>query len=198
TTSFLSEAQFPVDSPETLDPLFKFHETIAKMTAEALLRLVNDPVLPFYPLDITLDVQNKLKDISAAPPLLLSSASALRDHAAFFQSEMMRPANDPKERDPAHMRMLNDVLRDLEKSFILPQTSPGVFRNLLYTLPEKTAQFSVLSFPQEPLLGCSDINKVQKHSLCGKAVNRSLSLLLRAVRSADRLVCAGLTLFENE
>lgn len=71
-------------------------------------------------------------------------------------------------------------------------------RNLLYTLPGKTAQFSVLSFPQEPLLGCSDTNKVQKHSLCGKAVNRSLSLLLRAVRSADRLVCAGLTLFENE
>lgn len=31
------------------------------MTAEAILRLVNDPVLPFYPLDIALDVQNKLK-----------------------------------------------------------------------------------------------------------------------------------------
>lgn len=32
-----------------------------QMTAEAILRLVNDPVLPFYPLDIALDVQNKLK-----------------------------------------------------------------------------------------------------------------------------------------
>ena len=32
-----------------------------QMTAEAVLRLVNDPVLPFYPLDIALDVQNKLK-----------------------------------------------------------------------------------------------------------------------------------------
>lgn len=31
------------------------------MTAEAIVRLVNDPVLPFYPLDIALDVQNKLK-----------------------------------------------------------------------------------------------------------------------------------------
>ncbi|TWW57372.1 hypothetical protein D4764_07G0000910 [Takifugu flavidus] len=31
------------------------------MTAEALHRLVSDPVLPFYPLDIALDVQNKLK-----------------------------------------------------------------------------------------------------------------------------------------
>uniref|UniRef100_A0AAV2KSP4 Uncharacterized protein n=1 Tax=Knipowitschia caucasica TaxID=637954 RepID=A0AAV2KSP4_KNICA len=29
-SSFLSEAQFSVDSPQTLDPLFKFHETIAK------------------------------------------------------------------------------------------------------------------------------------------------------------------------
>ena len=31
------------------------------MTAEVILRLVNDPVLPFYPLDIALDVQDKLK-----------------------------------------------------------------------------------------------------------------------------------------
>lgn len=29
--SFLSEAQFPPELPETLDPLFKFHETIAKV-----------------------------------------------------------------------------------------------------------------------------------------------------------------------
>lgn len=59
---------------------------------------------------------------------LLSAASSLRDHAAFFQSETMRPANDPKERDPSHVRMLNDVLRDLEKGFIVPQTPPGVYR----------------------------------------------------------------------
>lgn len=31
TTGFLSEAQFSVEAPETLDPLFKFHETIAKV-----------------------------------------------------------------------------------------------------------------------------------------------------------------------
>lgn len=70
-------------------------------------------------------------DKNVVSPPLLSSASALRDHAAFFQSEAMRPANDPKERDPSHVRMLNDVLRDLEKSFIMPQTPAGVFR---YTL----------------------------------------------------------------
>lgn len=35
-----------------------------QMTAEAILRLLSDPVLPFYPLDIALDVQNKLKGIS--------------------------------------------------------------------------------------------------------------------------------------
>lgn len=68
--------------------------------------------------------------VSSMPPVaaLLSSAASLRDHAAFFQSETMRPANDPKERDPSHVRMLNDVLRDLEKSFVVPQAPPGVFR----------------------------------------------------------------------
>lgn len=65
---------------------------------------------------------------SVIPPALRSAATSLRDRAAFFQSEMMRPANDPKERDPAHVRMLNDVLRDLEKSFISPQSAPGVYR----------------------------------------------------------------------
>uniref|UniRef100_UPI0037E7ACF9 inactive N-acetylated-alpha-linked acidic dipeptidase-like protein 2 n=1 Tax=Semicossyphus pulcher TaxID=241346 RepID=UPI0037E7ACF9 len=202
-TSFLSEAQFSAESPETLDPLFKFHETIAKMTAEAILRLVNDPVLPFYPLDIALDVQNKLKDKSVVSQQLLSSASSLRDHAAFFQSETMRPANDPKERDPSHVRMLNDVLRDLEKSFIIPQTPLGVYRNLLYSLPGKTPQFSILRFSQEAVLHCNVTSKAAKHNsaekevLCHSTMNQSLSLILRAIRSAERLVCFGLDLFEN-
>lgn len=30
--SLLSEAQFSAEQPETLDPLFKFHETIAKVS----------------------------------------------------------------------------------------------------------------------------------------------------------------------
>ncbi|XP_062280159.1 inactive N-acetylated-alpha-linked acidic dipeptidase-like protein 2 [Scomber scombrus] len=203
TTSFLSEAQFSAESPETLDPLFKFHETIAKMTAEAILRLVNDPVLPFYPLDIALDVQNKLKDKSAVSPALLSSASSLRDHAAFFQSETMRPANDPKERDPSHVRMLNDVLRDLEKSFIIPHPPPGVYRNLLYSLPGKTPHFSIFRFSQEALLRCKVSSKAAKRisayqeEFCHSTVNQSLSLILRAIRSAERLVCFGMDLFEN-
>uniref|UniRef100_A0A3Q3W0J2 Uncharacterized protein n=1 Tax=Mola mola TaxID=94237 RepID=A0A3Q3W0J2_MOLML len=187
-SSFLSEAQFSSDLPETLDPLFKFHETIAKMTAEAILRLVNDPVLPFYPLDIALDVQNKLqgKKRSVVSPALLLSASSLRDQATFFQSETMRPANDPKERDPSLVRMLNDVLRDLEKSFIIPQTLPGVYRNLLYSLPGKTPQFSILRFSKEA-----------KEVLCHSTMNQSLSLIQRALQSAERLVCFGLDLFEN-
>ncbi|XP_054605582.1 inactive N-acetylated-alpha-linked acidic dipeptidase-like protein 2 isoform X2 [Nothobranchius furzeri] len=204
STSFLSVAQFATESPKTLDPLFNFHETIAKMTAEAILRLVNDPVLPFNTLDIVLDVQNKLKDQNAASAALLSSASALRDHAAFFQSETMRSANDPKEREPAHLRMLNDVLRDLEKSFIIPQTPPGVHRNLLYSLPGKTPQFSILKFAQEGVLHCSMTssravkhNSLNKESLCLSAKNLSQSLILRAIRSADSLVCFGLELFEN-
>ncbi|KAM9385437.1 inactive N-acetylated-alpha-linked acidic dipeptidase-like protein 2 [Pholidichthys leucotaenia] len=203
TTTSLSEAQFSGQSPQTLDPLFKFHVTIAKMTAEAILRLVNDPVLPFYPLDIALDVQNKLKDKSWVPAPLLSSAASLRDHAAFFQSETMRPANDPKERDPAHVRMLNDVLRDLEKSFVVPQMPPGVYRNLLYSLPGKTPQFSAVRFSEEAIPRCDATGKSAKHNsahkevACQNGVNQTLSDVLRAVQSAARLMCFGLDLFEN-
>ncbi|KAK6314066.1 hypothetical protein J4Q44_G00155250 [Coregonus suidteri] len=182
-SSFLSEALFSAESPETLDPLFKFHETIAKMTAEVILRLVNDPVLPFYPLDIALDVQNKLKDDPLRTPRLLAAAASLRESSAFLQSETMRPANDPKERDPSHVRMLNDVLRDLEKSFMVPQPPPGVYRNLLYSLNGKVPQFSILKSPLEPL----------RHN----AVNKSLSLIINAINSAEKLIRCGLDLFEN-
>ncbi|KAI4829474.1 hypothetical protein KUCAC02_023514, partial [Chaenocephalus aceratus] len=41
TTSFLSEAQFSAESPETLDPLFKFHETIAKATFTSIPSLLD-------------------------------------------------------------------------------------------------------------------------------------------------------------
>uniref|UniRef100_A0A672P8S4 N-acetylated alpha-linked acidic dipeptidase like 2 n=1 Tax=Sinocyclocheilus grahami TaxID=75366 RepID=A0A672P8S4_SINGR len=104
------------------------HAYVCNLT-EAILRLATDPVLPFYPLDIVLDVQKKLKDDPLMRPDLLNVAATLRDNSAFFQSEVMRPANDPKERDPAHLRMLNDVLRDLEKSFLIPNPPPGFSRN---------------------------------------------------------------------
>lgn len=153
------------------------------MTAEVILRLVNDPVLPFYPLDIALDVQDKLKDDPLRTPRLLAAAASLRESSAFLQSETMRPANDPKERDPSHVRMLNDVLRDLEKSFMVPQPPPGVYRNLLYSLNGKVPQFSILKYPLDPL----------KHN----AVNKSLSLIINAINSAEKLIRCGLDLFEN-
>uniref|UniRef100_A0A4W4HQ20 N-acetylated alpha-linked acidic dipeptidase like 2 n=1 Tax=Electrophorus electricus TaxID=8005 RepID=A0A4W4HQ20_ELEEL len=102
--------------------------THTHMTAEAILRLSTDPVLPFSPLDIALDVQKKLKDDPLSTRDLISAAASLRERSAMFQSELMRPANDPGERDPAHVRMLNDVLRDLEKSFLVSSPPPGFSR----------------------------------------------------------------------
>ncbi|XP_051532070.1 inactive N-acetylated-alpha-linked acidic dipeptidase-like protein 2 [Myxocyprinus asiaticus] len=183
---FLSEAFFPPASSlrATLDPAFKLHETIAKITAEAILRLATDPVLPFYPLDIALEVQNKLKDDPLSRPDLLTTAASFRDSSAFFQSELMRPANDPKERDPAHVRMLNDVLRDLEKSFLISNPPPGFYRNILYGLSRETPRFSILKDGQE----------VPRHS----SVSLSLTLICSAISSAEKLVQSGLDLFEND
>uniref|UniRef100_A0A3P8XYI9 N-acetylated alpha-linked acidic dipeptidase like 2 n=1 Tax=Esox lucius TaxID=8010 RepID=A0A3P8XYI9_ESOLU len=161
---------------------FAFEQT-KEMTTEAILRLVNDPVLPFCPLDIALDIQNKLKDEPLSDPRLLAAAASLRESSAFLQSETMRPANDPKERDPSHVRMLNDVLRDLEKSFTVPQPPPGVYRNLLYSLNEKVPEFSMLKYPRDPLRF--------------NAVNESLSMITTAINSAEKLIRSGLELFEN-
>uniref|UniRef100_A0A9J7ZTM4 N-acetylated alpha-linked acidic dipeptidase like 2 n=1 Tax=Cyprinus carpio carpio TaxID=630221 RepID=A0A9J7ZTM4_CYPCA len=182
---FLSEAFSPPESSlrETLDPAFELHENIAKITAEAILRLATDPVLPFHPLDIALNVQNKLKDDLLRRQDLLNVAASLRENSAFFQSEVMRPANDPKERDPSHVRMLNDVLRDLEKSFLIPNPPPGFSRNILYCLSSQTSHFSILK----------DALDVPWHN----SVNQSLSLVSSAISSADKLVQSGLDLFEN-
>ncbi|XP_017333969.1 inactive N-acetylated-alpha-linked acidic dipeptidase-like protein 2 isoform X1 [Ictalurus punctatus] len=182
---FLSEAFFPLESSltETLDPAFRLHETVAKMSAEAILRLATDPVLPFSPLDIALDIQNKLK----ADPLirhdLLDAAASLRESSGFFQSEIMRPANDPKERDPSHVRMLNDVLQDLEKSFLISDPPRGFSRNILYGLNNKTQGFAILKASAED----------SKHS----SVNWSLSQVFNSICSAEKLVQSGLELFEN-
>lgn len=80
--------------------------------------------------------------------------------------------------------------------------SLSLHRNLLYSLPGKTPQFSILRFSQEAALHCSVTGKVVKHNsekeaLCHSTMNQSLSLILRAVQSAERLVCFGSDLFEN-
>ena len=78
-----------------------------------------------------------------------------------------------------------------------------LIRNLLYSLPGKTPQFSILRFSQEAALHCNVTSRVVKHNsaekevLCHSTRNQSLSLILRAIRSAERLVCFGLDLFEN-
>lgn len=64
----------------------------------------------------------------AGLPQLLAVAARLRDTAELLQSDEMRPANDPEERAPVRVRMLNDVLQGLEKSFLVHQVPPGLYR----------------------------------------------------------------------
>ncbi|CAB1451288.1 unnamed protein product [Pleuronectes platessa] len=83
------------------------------------------------------------------------------------------------------------------------ETRASKIPNLLYSLPGKTPLFSVLRFSQEAALHCNVSSKAVKHNttdkevLCHSTMNQSLSLILRAIRSAERLVCFGLDLFEN-
>ncbi|XP_068056423.1 inactive N-acetylated-alpha-linked acidic dipeptidase-like protein 2 isoform X2 [Anomalospiza imberbis] len=188
-SSFLSEALFPVPATKTeeLDPSFSLHETIAKLTGQVTLQIATDPVLPFNALDIALEVQNSLKGDEAGVPQLLAVASRLRDMAELFQSDEMRPANDPKERAPVRVRMLNDVLQGLEKSFLLHQAPPGLYRNILYRLDDRTSQFSVLL---EALEHC-------KLHQSNETVQAALSEVLNSINSAQVYFKAGLDVFET-
>ncbi|XP_074954550.1 inactive N-acetylated-alpha-linked acidic dipeptidase-like protein 2 isoform X1 [Phalacrocorax aristotelis] len=188
-SSFLSEALFPVPATKTeeLDPSFSLHETIAKLTGQVTLQIANEPVLPFNALDIALEVQNSLKGDEAGVPQLLAVASRLRDTAELFQSDEMRPANDPKERAPIRVRMLNDVLQSLEKSFLVHQAPPGLYRNILYRLDERTSQFSVLL---EALEHC-------KLHQSNETIRAALSEVLNSINSAQVYFKAGLDVFET-
>ncbi|XP_054939815.1 inactive N-acetylated-alpha-linked acidic dipeptidase-like protein 2 [Physeter macrocephalus] len=128
--SFLSEGFFPKRATkiEEMDPFFKLHETITKLSGEVILQIANEPVLPFNAIDIALEVQNSLKGDQPNMPQLLALASRLRESAELFQSDEMRPANDPKERAPIRVRMLNEVLQDMEKSFLVQHAPPGFYR----------------------------------------------------------------------
>lgn len=76
-------------------------------------------------------------------------------------------------------------------------------RNLLYSLPGGTTpQFSNLRFSKEAALHCDNPSKPGDQSwddddLCHNMRNQCLSVIQRAIQSAERLVCFGLDLFEN-
>ncbi|XP_077017184.1 inactive N-acetylated-alpha-linked acidic dipeptidase-like protein 2 isoform X3 [Tamandua tetradactyla] len=187
--SFLSEAVFPkcAITIEEMDPLFNLHETITKLSGEVILQIANEPVLPFNALDIALEVQNSLKAHRVTTPQLLALASGLRESAELFQSDEMRPANDPKERTPIRVRMLNDILQDMEKSFLVLQVPPGFHRNILYHLDEKTRPFSIL------------MEAWEHHILLpsNETLQEALSEVLNSINSAQVHFKAGLDVFES-
>ncbi|XP_075859884.1 inactive N-acetylated-alpha-linked acidic dipeptidase-like protein 2 isoform X2 [Microcebus murinus] len=187
--SFLSEALFPRHATkiEEMDPFFKLHETITKLSGEVILQIANEPVLPYNALDIALEVQNSLKGDQPNTPQLLALASRLRERAELFRSDEMRPANDPKERAPVRVRMLNDILQDMEKSFLVPQVPPGFYRNILYHLDEKTSQFSILVEAWEHC----------KPLASNETLEEALSEVLNSINSAQVYFKAGLDVFES-
>ncbi|XP_030350523.1 inactive N-acetylated-alpha-linked acidic dipeptidase-like protein 2 isoform X3 [Strigops habroptila] len=159
----------------------------SELTGQVTLQIANEPVLPFNALDIALEVQNSLKGDEVDIPQLLAVASRLRDTAELFQSDEMRPANDPKERAPIRVRMLNDVLQSLEKSFLIDRAPPGLYRNILYRLDERTSQFSVLL---EALEHC-------KLHQSNETIQAALSEVLNSIKSAQVYFKAGLDVFET-
>nr|XP_025863555.1 inactive N-acetylated-alpha-linked acidic dipeptidase-like protein 2 isoform X1 [Vulpes vulpes] len=186
--SFLSEALFPKRTAkiEEMDPFFNLHETITKLTGEVILQIANEPVLPFNALDVALEVQNSLKG-DQPNTQLLALASRLRESTELFQSDEMRPANDPKERIPIRVRMLNDILQDMEKNFLVQQVPPGFYRNILYHLDEKTSQFAIL-------LGARERCKLLASN---ETLQEALSEVLNSINSAQVYFKAGLDVFES-
>ncbi|XP_068403539.1 inactive N-acetylated-alpha-linked acidic dipeptidase-like protein 2 isoform X3 [Eschrichtius robustus] len=158
-----------------------------ELSGEVILQIANEPVLPFNALDIALEVQNSLKGDQPNTLQLLALASRLRESAELFQSDEMRPANDPKERAPIRVRMLNEVLQDMEKSFLVQRAPPGFYRNILYHLDGKTSQFSILLEAWEHC----------KSLASNETLQEALSEVLNSINAAQVYFKAGLDVFES-
>ncbi|XP_049631555.1 inactive N-acetylated-alpha-linked acidic dipeptidase-like protein 2 [Suncus etruscus] len=138
-------------------------------------------------LDVALEVQNSLKGNLPKTHQLLAMVSRLWQNAELFQSNEMRPANDPNERIPIRVRMLNDILKDMEKNFLVQQVPAGFYRNILYHLDEKTRQFSIL---QEAWEHCELLAS-------NETFQEVLSEVLNSINSAQVYLKAGLDVFES-
>ncbi|XP_059867099.1 inactive N-acetylated-alpha-linked acidic dipeptidase-like protein 2 isoform X3 [Delphinus delphis] len=158
-----------------------------ELSGEVILQIANEPVLPFNALDIALEVQKSLKGDQPNTPQLLALASRLRESAELFQSDEMRPANDPKERAPIRVRMLNEILQDMEKSFLVQRAPPGFYRNILYHLDGKTSQFSILLEAWEHC----------KSLASNETLQEALSEVLNSINAAQVYFKAGLDVFES-
>ncbi|XP_056421190.1 inactive N-acetylated-alpha-linked acidic dipeptidase-like protein 2 [Hyla sarda] len=172
-------------SMNEMNGFFHLHEYVAKLTSEMVLRIASDPVLPFNALDIALEIQKRIEgnDVSTD---LIEIAKHLRETAQLFQSNEMRPANDPKERDPIRVRMLNDILQNMEKNFLLSSSPPGFFRNMLYRLDETATRFSILLEAQEH-------SKITKSN---ETLMTALQEVSNCINSAQLYFKEGLHLFE--
>ncbi|XP_040284184.1 inactive N-acetylated-alpha-linked acidic dipeptidase-like protein 2 isoform X1 [Bufo bufo] len=169
------------------DTYFYLHEYIAKLTTEMVLRIASDPVLPFNALDIALEIQKQIEghDVSTD---IIEMAKHLRETVQWFQSNEMRPANDPNERVPIRVRMLNDVLQNMEKNFLISNSPPGFFRNLLYRLDETSSRISILQEAQEHC-------RITKSN---ETLMTALQEVLNSISSAELYFKEGLHLFDSD
>ncbi|XP_063772355.1 inactive N-acetylated-alpha-linked acidic dipeptidase-like protein 2 isoform X2 [Pseudophryne corroboree] len=187
-SNLLQEVFFVTHEKNTqlMDPFFHRHEYIAKLTSEMVLRIASDAVLPFNALDIALEIQKNIEG-DAMSTSLMEMARRLRETAQLFQSNEMRPANDPKERDPTRVRMLNDILQNMEKNFLTNSSPPGFFRNILYKLDGTSTWFSILQEAQEHC-------KITKSN---ETLLTALQEVLNCISSAQLYFKESLHVFEN-
>ncbi|XP_073482343.1 inactive N-acetylated-alpha-linked acidic dipeptidase-like protein 2 isoform X2 [Aquarana catesbeiana] len=187
-SNLLSEVFFTnKESNQKVDPFFLRHEYIAKLTAQMVLRIATEPVLPFNALDIALEIQKRIEGDTLSTGLK-DLSKMLREITQLFQSNEMRPANDPKERDPVRVRMLNDILQNIEKNFLISSSPPGFFRNILYSLDGTSSKFSVLQEAQEYC-------KITKSN---ETLLTTLQEVLNCISSAQLYLKESLYLFETE
>ncbi|KAM4692728.1 inactive N-acetylated-alpha-linked acidic dipeptidase-like protein 2 [Discoglossus pictus] len=188
-SGFRSEAIFITEenTSQHLTPFFQLHETIAKLTSDMVLQIASEPVLPFNALDVALEIQKSIEGDVSTYSDLMEEARRLREVVQLFQSNEMRPANDPSERDPIRVRMLNDVLQNIEKTFLVKNYPPGFPRNILYKLDEKTTRFSILQEAQEHC-------KIYKSN---ETLQAALQEVLNCISSAQLYFKESLHVFED-
>uniref|UniRef100_A0A8C4QF73 Peptidase M28 domain-containing protein n=2 Tax=Eptatretus burgeri TaxID=7764 RepID=A0A8C4QF73_EPTBU len=189
-------------STTTLTPAPAQLARLAKVAAYATLRLADDPVLPFRVVDLALMVQNYVNDLKMQAPQMNAStmhtiAQLLRSTAEDLQSDMNRPANDPAERPLFRLRMLNDALQRLSRSFIASHLPVGLSRNILM----RPAGVRHGTFPPlQALLDVGEGNLLRNRHRSSNESTASFVLIriFYALEAAEVATRAAVDIFKNE
>ena len=172
------------------DPNFKIHLAIAQISARILVGVADEHVLPYnlmhYKSTLQVNVDLLEKQYTSAliegNVTLMYLKEAVKTFSQSAEDFEARKAEVGSDADFATLRMLNDKMILMERSFIWPYGMPGRlwYRHVIF---ENRFHYGVPSFP-----GISEVLSTIEETKDWDEVKRQVSIVTQCLREAARVL----------